>query len=423
MTLPRYIIVLLAATMLLFSCKKEEQKEEPEEHYGTTNGRTVLVYIVADNNMSTQALTDIREMLIGAKYLGDKDHLMIYLDDNSLPRIYDVTKSNAGQAYKDLSPVFSFDSEVNSCTYDQLLWVLNYMKEHYAAESYGLVMWSHGSGWLPVNPSTNSKIYGVKSRAFGVDKENGKSITGHQMDIEEIARAIEDFQKVDFLIFDACFMQNIEVLYTLRNTAKAIISSPAEVPGDGAPYHTMLRPMFEDDGYVTGMVDEYYNAYKHSSVYGILLSAVNCETLEHFAEVTRVYVQKYKQELLTTEYVDKKNNIPTILDYFWFDMYTSSSIQYPDYYDIKGLMKKVMTTEDFAAWNEELNKIIGASVYTYTWYSDVMGKQYKTVDGSQYSGVSMHVPLEKYAVKDSGFKRYASSYYDTEWAQKVWTEN
>ena len=419
MTLPRYIIVLFAATMLLFSCKKEEQKEEPKEHYGTTNGRTVLVYIVADNNMSTQALIDIREMLIGAKYLGDKDHLMIYLDDNSSPRIYYVTNSNAGQAYKDLTPVFSFSSEVNSCTYDQLLWVLNYMKEHYAAESYGLVMWSHGSGWLPATPSANPKTYGVKSRSFGLDNENGKSFTGHQMDIEEIAQAIEDFKKVDFLIFDACFMQNIEVVYALRNTAKTIISSPAEVPGDGAPYHTMLKPMFEDEGYVTGMVDEYYNVYKSSTIYGILLSAVNCESLEHFAEVTRVYVQKYKQELLTTEYVDDNNN-PTILDYFWFDKYTSSSLQYPDYYDIKGLMKKVMTTEDYAVWSEELNKIIGASVYTNLWFSAAMNKQYKTVDGDQYSGVSMHVPLEKYAVKDSGFKRFASSYYDTEWAQKVW---
>ena len=415
----KHVIFFLAATMLLFACKKEEQKEEPKEHYGTTNGRTVLAYIVSDNNMSAQAQIDIREMLIGAKYLGDKDHLMIYLDDSTFPRIYDVTNSNAGQAYKDLTPVYAFDKEVNSCSYDQFLWVLNYMKEHYASDSYGLVMWSHGSGWLPATPSTNSKTYGVKSRSFGVDKENGKSITGHQMDIEEIARAIGDFQKVDFLIFDACFMQNIEVLYALRNVAKTIISSPAEVPGDGAPYQTMLKPMFEDDCYVKGMVDAYYNEYKYSTVYGILLSAVNCECLENFARITRTYVQKYKNELLTTEYVDKYNK-PTILDYFWFDMYTSSSVQYPDFYDMKGLMMKVMTTEDFVTWNEELNKIIVASVYTNLWFSAAMNKQYKTVDGDQYSGVSMHIPLEKYAVKTSGFKGFASSYYDTEWAQKVW---
>ena len=125
----KHVIFFLAATMLLFACKKEEQKEEPKEHYGTTNGRTVLAYIVSDNNMSAQAQIDIREMLIGAKYLGDKDHLMIYLDDSTFPRIYDVTNSNAGQAYKDLTPVYAFDKEVNSCSYDQFLWVLNYMKE------------------------------------------------------------------------------------------------------------------------------------------------------------------------------------------------------------------------------------------------------------------------------------------------------
>lgn len=406
--------------MLLFACKKDNQDDdEPKEHYGTTNGRTVLVYMVSDNNMSAQAQVDIREMLIGAKYLGDKDHLMIYLDDSSLPRIYDVTNKNADQTFKDLTPVFSFDEEINSCTYDQMLWVLNYMKEHYSAESYGLVMWSHGSGWIPVTPSINTKTWGVKSRSFGIDNDNKSK--GYQMDIEEIARAIGDFQKVDFLIFDACFMQNIEVLYALRNVVKTIISSPAEVPGDGASYHTMLKPMFEDYGYAEGMVDAYYNAYRYSSVYGILLSAVDCERLDYFAEVTRTYVQKYKQELLTTEYVDQDKK-PTIQDYYWFDMYTNSSVQYPDFYDIKGLMKKVMTTEDFTAWNEELNKILVSSVYTNIWYSAAMNKHYKTVDGEQYSGISMHVPLEKYAVKTSGFKRFASSYYDTEWAQKVWVD-
>jgi len=415
-----HIIIFLVVTVLLFACKKDDAKNEPQpERYGTTEGRTVLVYAVADNNMSSQASTDIKEMLVGAKYMSDKDHLVVYLDDASEPRIYDVTFGCAGKKLQELTPIYQFDTEVNSCTYDQLKWVLQYTVEHYKAASYGLVMWSHGNGWIPVYPSMNEKTYGVKTRSFGVDNSNDKK-TGYKMDIDEIAQAINDVGMMDFIIFDACFMQSIEVLYTLRNVAKAIISSPAEVPGDGAPYHTILKPMYSDNNYVEGMVDTYYEAYRWSTSYGILLSAVDCSKLEAFAQVTRPYVQKYKQKLLEAEYVNGDSK-PTILDYYWYDYYTGvwGDYCYPDFFDIKGLMMKVMDEEDMTEWLTELDKIIIKSAYTNTWFSDVMSKTYKTVDGKQYSGVAMHVPLKKYAEKYN-FRYYAGGYYDTPWAQAVW---
>ena len=417
----KYIFCLVLASVLIAACKKEnaDTKTEPEEVYGTTDGRTVLVYMVSDNDMANQSMVDLREMLAGAKYIGKKDHLVVYLDDTSLPRIYDITAANVGVSYKDLTPVYSFEEEVNSCSRQQLAWVLDYVKGHYPAKSYGMVMWSHGSGWIPSLPSTNEKTWGVKTRVFGMDYDNNVSsrVTAKKMDIADIRDAMEGFDKVDYLIFDVCFMQSVEVLYTLKDVARVVIGSPAEVPGDGAPYNTMMRPMFEDD-FAEDIVLTYYTDYKNSVNYGILLSAVDCEKMEAFAQATRPYIQKYKEKLLTMNYNDEQGR-PVILDYYWYGKYTDYG--YPDYYDMRGLMRAVLTEEEFEAWEKELYKVIITSVYTNVWYTALMNKTYKTVDGDQYGGITMHVPLQKYVKSPTTrFSSYASSYYDTEWAQAVW---
>ena len=412
----KYIIYILAASFLVVSCKKDEDPAppSPSEDYGTTNGRTVLVYAIADNDMASIAIRDVSEMLVGAKYLGKKDHLIVYLDDMQKPRIYDINVSSSGTVYAGLTPIYQYDEEVNSCSYEQFSSVIKYTMENFPAPSYGLVMWSHGNGWLPTDRQGNPYgiTYGAKARSFGVDYNysGGKKGKENVMSIETIRDATDLFGGLDFLLFDACMMQNIEVNYQLRGKSKVFIGSPAEVPGEGAPYNTVLEPMFQDENYVQGMVDKYYSYYSSSYMYGILLSVVDGMNLEAFASATRKYVQQYKQTLMEMSY-------DNVLDYFLFDRYYSEVYGFPDYYDINGIMQTALSAEDYAAWKAEYDKVLISKVNTDTWYSALMGKKYWSVDSRQYSGVSMHIPLKKYADADAWF---AASYYNTDWAKAVW---
>ena len=414
----KYIIYILTASLLIVSCKKDEEPEPPtpSEDYGTKNGRTVLVYAIADNDMASIAVRDISEMLAGAKYMGEKDHLIVYLDDKQTPRIYDINISSAGTTYAKLTPIYQYDTEVNSCSYEQFSSVIKFTMDNYPAPSYGLVMWSHGNGWLPTGREypDNRNAYGIKSltaRSFGADYDyiDGQKGSEKKMSIRTIRNGIDHFGGLDFLLFDACMMQNIEVDYQLRGKSKAFIGSPAEVPGEGAPYNTVLRPMFQDDNYVQGIVGKYYDYYSTSYSYGILLSAVDGMNLESFASATRKYVQQYKQTLMDMDYTG-------VLDYFKFDTYYSVS-QFPDYYDINGIMQKALPAEDYAAWKAEYDKVIICKANTDIWFSALMDKRYYSVDSHQFSGVSMHIPLKKYADVNAWF---AGSYYDTDWAKAVW---
>ena len=406
---------LLASLLLLSSCKKDEPAQPIDlPQYGTTEGRVVVVYMAAENSLGSYSSTDLREMYSCAKYLGLNDHLIVYLDNTQLPRIYDFTYYSKDTPLDSIRPVRTYESDVNSCSTEAMSDVLAYVRRNYPSQSYGLVLWSHGSGWIPPVPSPYTganNAWGAKLRSFGYD--NGKNTlanTGGQLTINDIRDVLQQFGTLDFLLFDACFMQNIEVLYQLRHCARCIVGSPAEIPGPGAPYQSLVKPMFQDSAYVEGMVQAYYDYYQADNLYGVLLSAVDCAQLEHVAQVTQPYVKKYKQDLLYMDYTD-------VQDYFWWDSYFMND--YPDFYDMQGLMRAVLSAEEYPLWLAEYQKMFIAQVHTPTWYSAFNRSSNNKVDAQQYSGVSMHIPLYKYAMRD---KWFAPAYYDTDWAKAVWIE-
>lgn len=60
------------------------------------------------------------------------------------------------------------------------------------------------------------------------------------MNIDDLHEALQVLPKLDFLLFDACFMESVEVAYALRDCGDYMISSPTEIPGVGAPYEDVV---------------------------------------------------------------------------------------------------------------------------------------------------------------------------------------
>ena len=87
--------------------------------------------------------------------------------------------------------------------------VINDVTRLYPAKSYGLIVFSHGSGWLPPHTLVNG------SRSIIIDNDN-------EMEITDFAMALPD-HLFEFIIFEACNMAGIEVAYELRNKAAYIM--------------------------------------------------------------------------------------------------------------------------------------------------------------------------------------------------------
>lgn len=249
------LVVMLLSLLALASCDKEEAPEP------SSYKRTVLVYLAADNNLSSFALQDLEEMKEGMKQVADGTlHLLVYIDTGSSPRLVEL-KKQGGKVVEDV--VRTYDDR-NSVGVDETREVFAdvFANPSFLAESYGLIYWSHADGWVP---------YGQAStRWVGQDKTDGD----HRMNISELVTILQSAPHLDFLMFDACFMSSVEVAYELRGFTDYYIGSPTENPGPGAPYERLV-PLMAADQAAVEMSKAYFAAYEEIYNGGIGISNNN----------------------------------------------------------------------------------------------------------------------------------------------------
>lgn len=364
--------------MLLLSSMTSCHWFRPEEEH--TYDRTVLVYIAAENDLGWFARKDIDEMLQAVEDIPSNSRLIIFLDDTQKPRFISIERSPEGKPIQKVKHQYSAD--LNSANPETLYKTMEWVAQHYPAHSYGLVMWSHGDGWVVANPDTPPM-----QRSICIDNnQNTTSLTGSKMDITDIAEVLSRFPKLEFILFDACFMQSIEVAYELRYVTKSIVGSPAEIPGPGAPYHRIIKSMFATPFKATKIAEEYFKAYNEAEKgseekdYGVLLSVIDCDQLEGLVSVTAEMIMKYaKGAELTLNDIQRYCPHPTT--------------SLPSFYDMNAYMLRLITDEaDYQHWREALNRTIPYAATTPWWLSKYSYQGRETVDLNVYSGISCYVP-------------------------------
>ena len=394
-------MLFLFLALSLASCQKDDDADGAKDE---SVAQTVLVYMAAENSLSIYATYDMNsqkcdadEMLESVKAMSDNDRLVLFIDDTDLPRIFVLTNKTKASHITQLEADYTFPEDVNSCSPVTLKQVLDWTRSHCPADEYGIVFWSHGSGWVP-----------QPKRTFGVD--NGRNVgggvnanVGDEMDISEMTSVLTDYPKVDFLFFDACYMQSVELCYELRHCARHIMGSPAEIPSLGAPYSSLMYHMFTATGAnPSAMMQCYYDAFSEG---GCLLSIVNCSELDALAALTGRLLQQYNDAVPSVDWA-------SVLNYFDYDNFHHLA-DMPDCYDMLSLMKHLLSEADFAQWREAFVRAVPtrlASAFSYTVY----GNRYIDIDKNEYGGLSMYVPLPKY--NDDFFY---SEYWKTSWANKT----
>ncbi len=216
----RYIITSLI-TFVLVSCGSNDGPEKP-----TGVSRTVLVYMAAANDLGdrTYDSKDLREMTeaVQGGALDNGGRLLVYhAGSGMVPELKEVTA-------EDIVTLRRYEDAGNPVSVAVMRGVLDDMRTVASADEYGLVLWSHSSGWMDNGKSP-------EGRSWGVDESEGTGAKAREMAIPDLARALND-QHLSFIYFDCCFMGNIESLYEIKNAARYIIASPTETPLAGMPY-------------------------------------------------------------------------------------------------------------------------------------------------------------------------------------------
>ena len=388
----KYSAAALALMLILVSCHDDDSSNLSP--WGE-NRQTLVVYVAGENSLSRYVANDIDEILDGKTSIPDSCEVMIYVDDVTSTRIYAVSNHTQASSYGEMTPEYTYSENLNSASSDVLDMVLNYAETHHRARSYGLVMWSHASGWIPSARSPKN--------SFGCDTQNRTTYdVGYEMDIEDMASALSR-HSLRFILFDACFMQSVEVAYTLRHAADYIIGSPAEIPAPGQPYDVIMPALFAQPFDACRLIQISGDYYRdNDDTYGMLLSVLRTDRLEAFAEATRTALHDIDLGNMQTY---------SVLNYFRYN----KEYKYPDFFDIQGLMLKNLSSSAYYSWKQALDSVEVGNYRSDFWYSATYGR--KLVDSLQYSGVSMFLPLQKYKTDDKDF--YDKYISDNEWYQAI----
>ena len=331
-----FLLLWMCCSVLLTACENDEPTPQPP----VEGSRTVLAYLASDNSLSSFALADLEEMRLGMeKVSANNVHLLVYIDSNSSPRLIEL-KNEGGELVENTVK-----------TYENRNWV-----------------GQDGNRYMNI-----SDLVTILS-----------------------ADAVPHF---DFVLFDACFMQSIEVAYALRSFTDYYIGSPTEIPGPGARYDVLVPALFSDGEVALKVAAAYYTPYKE--IYlgqwiqndpwnaGVSVCVLKSSELEPLASIT-------KQVLSDNTDSDELRSIV-------FD-YDQRSKMHVGYYDFVELMQQLTDASGFAAWKQAYDLAVS---YWQTTPKNCSGSTGMfSMEGS--SGVSHYIP-------SSSHQSAAVAYRSTEW--------
>lgn len=210
------VAVIFAA--LLLSCGGSD----------SSKGWTVLVYMVADNNLEPFALPNLNQMA----QVGSSGNLRIVVEvDRSLKYSTDpignirasaTTKRLLAQtgSFQEIQDLGKIDTGTAPALADFIQWGI----KTYPAANYALVLWDHGGAW----------------KGFGLAETSG-----HLISLAGLTQGIRDglaaakVPKLQILGFDACLMSTFEVMEALKPFASYLIASEEVEPGAGWDYRKL----------------------------------------------------------------------------------------------------------------------------------------------------------------------------------------
>ena len=263
---------------------------------------TVGLYVNADNDLEANWDDDSLPMLMDIP--ANSDLNIVAAVDRYSEDGCDLVEITEGS-----SQVVDSYSEKNFGDPATLQWFITQMDTQYPSDNLAVVIWNHGGGWKWVSwdQGDDDDIY-----------------------MPELQAAITNAGVyIDVLVFDACNMAMIEVIYEVSLTENVgyFVGSQESVPLDGIPYDLMLTPVAQDTSrtpaqVAVDMVNGFETYYDPLSFTEVALAAIDMATvansfgtiqtwtdemLEHVGSYAKAYAAALRAShsaWSTAEYVD-----------------------------------------------------------------------------------------------------------------------
>lgn len=353
-------IICISIACLFTSCK--------HYHDDPTIDRAILVYMAADNDLASFINGDINQMMEGSKQLTPNQKLLIFVDrPNQVTGLFEVTNGDTVRLNR------RYNQNVKTSDPQTLSDAMQELRKRYPkAESYGLVLWGHATGWIieDQNYSASKSPQDSRRKAYGYDQ-------GEWMEIPDLAVALSSGPHLDFIFADCCAFQCIESAYELRHVTDYIIASAAEIPGEGAPYHTVIPALFST---ADNFYEEVVNAYYAQESYGYKepMSVIKTSELEDLATATHNALSLFLPLEDGQDYID----VSELIYYYEGTLF-----------DMQDFILRYVTDKNaYEEWKRTFDKAVIYRTYVRYWMAKHVKFSDFTLSLERYGGVSMFIP-------------------------------
>ncbi|MBR5138066.1 MAG: hypothetical protein IKV12_00780 [Alistipes sp.] len=299
--------------------------------------------------------------------------------------------------------IYDLPSQMNA---SELGFILSDIIERTPAKAHSLIIGSHGKGWLPIGADPEAKAAYLGTGKVGEEptheelwERKGDIVTRYlgedsnpqnRFDTTDLSEALTSTGvKMEYILFDACFMSNVETMYDLRTNAKYIIGSPHEIMGDGFPYADIIPLLLENNGQsynLDGVCYKFNEFYSIDVGYSGSIALVDCAQLDGLAQAM------------------KRVNNSTQKDYNIDDIQSYEGQSRHIFFDLGDYVDKMCdNAQAKKEFDEQLARTV-ISKYTLDGFYSMYGKS-GVYDINAFSGVNTSAPSSL----------YRSAYQQTAW--------
>ena len=299
-------ICMISLAMTFTGCSEEAFDTD------SVNKQTILVFYPWTGSKSNTGLLgylqnnidSICDGIIDRKGLNNSRVLVFLSDKYNHSTLYDLQYDATTKSVNRV-PLKEYEG-TSYASAEGFADILNEVKTQADALNYALIVGVHGCGWTYASDWSRYPYYARPSVTrprdnnfsgiqFGPDPNapltrffGSVSLAENAMDISTLAEGIrESGLKMQYILFDACYMSNIETAYELKDVTNYMIASGSEIMAAGLPYRSMWSYLNSATPNYSGIVSTSVNFYKNSSAPFCNLAAIDCRQVEKLASVMK----------------------------------------------------------------------------------------------------------------------------------------
>ena len=371
-------ICMISLAMTFTSCSEEAFDTD------SVNKQTTLVFYPWTGSKSSTGLLgylqnnidSICDGIIDRKGLNNSRVLVFLSDKYNHSTLYDL-QYNATTKSVDRVPLKEYEG-ASYASAEGIADILNEVKTKASALNYALIVGVHGCGWTYASDWSRYPYYARPSVTrpsdnnfsgiqFGPDPNapltrffGSVSLAENAIDISTLAEGIrESGLKMQYILFDACYMSNIETAYELKDVTNYMIASGSEIMAAGLPYRSMWSYLNSATPNYSGIVSTSVNFYKNSSAPFCNLAAIDCRQVEKLASVMKDINAEY--QLSASVSLDSIQHLDGFRPNLFYDLETYVDSLHPSGYLLDQFKNQLKLTIKASDHTEEAYTCIYSS--------------------------------------------------------------